>query len=126
MQPTFEHVLWLDSFGLSAGWQHVEDIEARTVMVASAGLVLAEDDDSLTLAAHVGYLGDEMAQVGGVITIPKAAIVSRVATSSCSLPASEPTPQPISPLSSTSDPEGSSKPSSQPPATSVRSSLASS
>lgn len=89
----FEAVLWLDSFGLEAGWQHVEDVSTQPVTIASVGLVLAEDADSLTLAAHVGYHGSERAQIGGALTIPKVAIVQRARL----LTASEPTPQPIRP-----------------------------
>lgn len=50
-----EHVLWLDSFGLPAGWQHADDIDRDPVTVVSTGLVLAEDEQAITLAAHVGY-----------------------------------------------------------------------
>lgn len=124
----FEVVTWVDSFGLEGGWQHVEDVSTQPVTIASVGLVLAEDADSLTLAAHVGYHGSERAQVGGALTIPKVAIVqrARVLTSSCLAFASGQSRQPTSPPSSTSDPEGSSTPSSQRTATCTRASVASS
>lgn len=125
----FQTVAWLDAFGLPAGWEHSEDVEPRLVVIVSVGLVLAEDELSLTLAPHVGYLGEKRAQVGGVVTIPKAAIVERawlVTSTSCSASASAQSPQPSAAPSATSDPEGSSTPALRPSATRVRASEASS
>ena len=125
----FECVTWLDSCGLSAGWQALEDVDPRPVTIASVGLVLAEDELAITLAPHVGYHGEKRNQVGGALTIPKAAIVQRAPmaiSASCCGPASEQTQPPTSPPSWTSDPEGSSKPSTRPSATCARSSVASS
>lgn len=122
-QPELVHIVWADSFGLAAGWEDDTDVSTTWVSVHTVGFVLAETNDAITVAPHVGYHGGLRNQVGGAVTIPKIAIVSRREITSSSIePESAPTLRPTSQPSSTSDLEGSSRHSSPPLATSARSS----
>ena len=72
-----ELVRWIDSFGLSAGWQSAtDDRRLRTHRISSVGRTLRETDEYVVLAGNWGEADD--AQVGGVIAIPKCAIQERL------------------------------------------------
>lgn len=70
-------IRWLDSYGVQSGWQPMEDYTAGKLVVTSIGKVVYEDDDVVSIA---GNFADETEntkkQANGIMTIPKACIVS--------------------------------------------------
>ncbi|KLT73274.1 hypothetical protein PL75_03360 [Neisseria arctica] len=69
-------VVWEDAFGCPAGWELMEEIEKQTSVVHSVGFVIAETEQTLTLAPHIGGQNRENQQYAGVITLPKRQIIS--------------------------------------------------
>lgn len=75
----FLFVEWVDSCQ-SGGWQAVEDLKSqRSLHCFSAGWMVSESKDSITLAANVSEKNHPTAfyQCNGVMTIPKKAIVQK-------------------------------------------------
>ena len=72
--PVYKLVLieWLDS-RRGAGWVRLDELEASVARCKSAGWIITEDSDSLTMAGH---MGDDPVQCLGDITIPKCAILN--------------------------------------------------
>lgn len=73
------YVEWVDSCQ-SHGWQEVEELKSqRALHCFSVGWVVAENKDSIALAANISEKNHPTAfyQCCGVMTIPKKAIVYR-------------------------------------------------
>lgn len=73
-------VEWLDSSEYDdADWKSEEEVKELTPMrIKSVGIIVNEDDIYITLASSVNnYDLDCEAQFGGLITIPKFAIVKQ-------------------------------------------------
>lgn len=89
---------WVDSSGVQSGWQFLEDFQTELVHVTSVGFVIKETDEFIALAQNYGVeTTNSPEQINGVITIPKAAILSTssVPISFCQALVSKPTPQQI-------------------------------
>lgn len=74
------YVQWLDSCMGVNGWSTVEShVKARAAYFASIGWLIAETEDSITLASHISEDNHPTAeyQCCGVMTIPKVAITSK-------------------------------------------------
>ena len=68
-------VVWVDSYGVSSGWQAIDSYEAEELEVTSFGLVIYSNDKVLALAhnyARETALTPE--QANGIIVIPKCSI----------------------------------------------------
>jgi hypothetical protein len=68
---------WVDSLGCPQGWQLLEDTKAVFVRIQSVGWVIDETSEAITLAPHLGFIGEEPNQAQGIMTIPKRCISSR-------------------------------------------------
>lgn len=61
---------WIDSVGLNNIWSYNETVQDLNLdIIRSIGHVVYEDDQSITLAAHVGSY-----QLAGVLCIPRVSI----------------------------------------------------
>lgn len=71
------YISWVDSYGVEGEWQEIDDVLApfsRMPIIRSAGQIVREDDEAVTLAAHVTA---NLTQVCGLMTIPKCSIIRR-------------------------------------------------
>lgn len=67
-----EWIDWIDSSGY-ASWRETDEFENPKLSIRSVGMIVAEDDVSVTLALNASELGS----VSHATTIPKVAIVRR-------------------------------------------------
>lgn len=66
-------IKWVDSCSRGMPWTDRDDLaNLSPAVIRSVGFVVAESDDSVTLAAHLSPH-----QVAGVMCIPRVAITSR-------------------------------------------------
>ena len=76
-----EIIVWVDSFGCSASWSELSNIEKfEPVHIRSCGWVAYEDECHIVVVPHLSPARPElgMTQQGcGDMTIPQSAIVSR-------------------------------------------------
>lgn len=72
-----EAIEWIDSHSPSGGWHPWDEIDLRVLTLYSVGWVMHETKKVVTVVAHRSF-DSPPSNVEGVITIPKAAIVSRV------------------------------------------------
>jgi hypothetical protein len=80
MNETIICIEWIDSVEYQdADWKSEEEVGALIpMMVKSCGLLVNEDDIYVTLAGSINnYNIKNEAQYGGLITIPKCAIMKR-------------------------------------------------
>lgn len=64
---------WIDSAGsTNNGWQDIDELVTEYLPIKSAGIIMSEDSDSITIV-HSSTKGSFM----GDITIPKIAITKR-------------------------------------------------
>ncbi len=68
-------ISWQDSKGCLSGWQWADDIDNQAVFVTSVGIIIAEDEKSLTIAPHLAENTDGV-QCMGAVTIAKCQIVT--------------------------------------------------
>jgi hypothetical protein len=69
-----EHVTWIDSHGHD-GWAYTHELDFNaTKEIDTVGWLVDDNAHSITTASHYTDGGD---QLGGIITIPKIAILSR-------------------------------------------------
>lgn len=70
-------IKWLDSYGVQSGWQATDNYTANRLEITSLGKVVYEDNNVISIA---GNFADETEntekQANGIMTIPKACIVS--------------------------------------------------
>jgi len=59
-------VIWDDTFGVPAGWQFEEDIERTTNRVHSVGRLICSNEESFTLAPHLGGNNQEGNNTPGI------------------------------------------------------------
>lgn len=72
------YVEWLDSQGVTSGWQDFSHYKPSLPVMRSCGWVVHEDKSSISLCASIG---DEtpttLYQGNGIMTIPKICILSK-------------------------------------------------
>lgn len=73
-QYVVEKILWKDHFSANNKWCHVEELRTRPMVNATAGIVVAEDKDTVTLAMNMG----ENELIADTTTILKNCITKRV------------------------------------------------
>lgn len=87
-------VVWLDSYGVQAGWQDIKDYSAEPLEVTSLGKVVYETDDVVALAHNYAEEGEHTPeQANGIIVIPRVSIKTISSCASCPEPESEQTQQ---------------------------------
>lgn len=69
-------VEWIDSVTHGDGWKRVEDLDLQPSPCISAGMVIDETEESITVAGTVDLWSGHYATIGA-ITIPKVAIIKR-------------------------------------------------
>lgn len=70
-------VKWLDSFGVQSGWQDISGYNTDKLVITSWGKVIYENNDIISLAHNYAEeTQDTVEQANGVMTIPKACIIS--------------------------------------------------
>lgn len=62
---------WTDSRGPTPRWQFIEDLDEGPCIMESVGWIVADREDHIIIAAHVGADG----QVSGAMYVPKVAIL---------------------------------------------------
>jgi len=68
---------WLDSYGITASWEHVGDIECKPTSILSVGYVLEDHEGYYVLASNITHPDSwNDKQVSGCIAIPKCCIVN--------------------------------------------------
>ena len=71
-------VEWVDSQVVQTTWSYLDELEEQKIArVCTAGYVVAETDEILTISNSVSYKDAFPTQVGLMINIPKCAITSR-------------------------------------------------
>lgn len=71
------HISWVDSYGVTTGWQDISEYSAEVLKIESFGRVIYEDDNVVSLAHN--YADETEAtpkQANGIMVIPKACIVA--------------------------------------------------
>ena len=78
-------IRWLDSYGVSTGWQDLEGYQANKLEIESYGVIIYEDDTVIALAHNYAEETDQTPkQANGIMVIPKACILNITSlTSSC-------------------------------------------
>jgi len=74
-KPKMVYLEWVDSASSRAGWISPDRLDYTKLMCATAGFVLREDKESITVVGSYGI--DEYGNVHSDITIPKIAIKKR-------------------------------------------------
>lgn len=70
-------IQWLDSYGVLAGWQKTDGFTAGKLEITSLGKVVYQNEDVISLAANFSEETENTPnQANGIMTIPKAAILS--------------------------------------------------
>lgn len=69
-------VQWIDSMAGDCYWQQLDDFKPSISKPTSYGFLIHEDDEKICLAQTLADNDDIPAQVNGIITIPKVAILS--------------------------------------------------
>lgn len=70
---------WLDSHGVSAGWQRLDNYESTLPVMKSVGWIVYENDKLVSVCGNMAEETDSTAfQGNGIMTIPKCAILSTV------------------------------------------------
>ena len=67
------YIEWEDSTSLSGRTWHMQDEDQTTLICKTAGFVIKENKQSITIASHITPAGG----MAGDITIPKRAITKR-------------------------------------------------
>jgi len=69
---------WLDSYGCSSDWRHIESCNPKVLHCRSVGWILYEDADCIVIVPHLSDSEHHSApqQACGDMTIPFKAIVS--------------------------------------------------
>lgn len=66
---------WIDSCGPD-GWTRTSEVETSPVVCRSVGWIIAESEEAMTIAPHLGP-DSEDPQCNGAITIPKVCVTKR-------------------------------------------------
>lgn len=77
MEKKLVKIIWNDSYGVSSGWQDIENYNANELLIESVGFVIDENEKTVALAhnyAKATELTPE--QANGIMVIPKSCIVS--------------------------------------------------
>lgn len=70
-------VVWLDSYGVQAGWQDMKDYSAEPLEVTSLGKVVYETADVIALAHNYAEESEHTPeQANGIMVIPKESITT--------------------------------------------------
>lgn len=66
-------VIWLDSYGATPSWEHVEDAKGAIILKCeSIGYLFADEPDYIKIAPHYAPETEQTAeQVSGVMCIPR-------------------------------------------------------
>lgn len=68
-------VKWLDSYGVQAGWQDIDNYKAGKLEITSVGKIIYEDEDVISLAHNFADETEHtLPQANGIMTIPKVCI----------------------------------------------------
>ena len=85
MKGELVKVKWTDSYGVTTGWQDVSDYKADKIEVVSAGTIIYENDDVVSLAHNYAEATDDTPeQANGIMVIPKVCITEVTSFSSLS------------------------------------------
>ena len=69
------HIQWVDSYGVTSGWQDISEYTHNALMIHSFGVVIYQDADAISLAHNYADETDKtIKQANGVMTIPLACI----------------------------------------------------
>ena len=70
-------IIWNDSYGVTSGWQDIEEYSANELVIESYGKVIYEDDKVISLAHNYSNATEKtFKQANGIMVIPKACIES--------------------------------------------------
>jgi hypothetical protein len=79
------YVKWVDSYGVSSGWEDISDYKADILKIESVGFVIYEDEDVIALAPNYGEETEHTPkQANGIMVIPKACVIKITFLSSAS------------------------------------------
>jgi hypothetical protein len=71
----FAAIEWIDAIQPTLQWEHVKDVTPpKNMLCHSVGWIVAESDEGIVVAAHIGDLESDDMQCIGHMTIPKSAI----------------------------------------------------
>lgn len=76
-------VIWVDSYGVSTGWQAIDDYKAEELEVTSFGVIIYSNEKVLALAHN--YCKETALtpeQANGIMVIPRSSIKSIISYSS--------------------------------------------
>ncbi len=90
-------VSWVDSYGVTTGWQDLNNFDAILLKVQSYGVVIKDTPEILVLAHNYAKETEYTPeQANGTMVIPKACISDITSFSSCLVLEREQMPQQIS------------------------------
>lgn len=77
MERKLVKITWSDSYGVTTGWQDIENYTANELLIESVGFVI-EENEKVIAVAHNYAKATELTpeQVNGIMTIPKCCINS--------------------------------------------------
>ena len=80
-------IKWSDSYGVSTGWQDIEDYQAEELIIESLGFVIHENEKVIALA-HNYARGTTLTpeQANGIMVIPKCSIKAITSCAFCPEP----------------------------------------
>jgi hypothetical protein len=69
------YVKWVDSYGVTTGWQSIDGFEHCPLLIHSFGVVIYQDDNVISLAHNYAKeTPNTIEQANGIMTIPLACI----------------------------------------------------
>lgn len=69
-------IYWLDSYGVTTGWQDISNYKATELKIESLGIIIYEDEKVIALAHNYAEETElTPKQANGIMVIPKACIL---------------------------------------------------
>ena len=70
-------IRWRDSYGPTARWQEIDELQPTELVATSVGWIVAKNKDSLVLVPHLIDGNERVAKQGcGEMTIPRRSIIA--------------------------------------------------